>query len=220
MKTQSHLWLWQFGSYVRYRMLSSCIYTTLVSVCAMKGIPIEPLAQWGKELAYYHSPLLCLKNWDMYYPGGACRGKDLPPGINLHTYLHTYEHKGAKGDWDFRISDLIKKKTLVELIFNPCGEFQWSPEGPVSQIHSPYLHTDAPGIFLDLLKFVQMLKRECGEECNGKLPHLFIPGKTAAWFLSLRWKTCLRQNCSLGSCACSEWPALGQNILMIWTYVR
>ena len=28
--------------------------------------------------------------------------------------------------------------------------------------------------------------------------------------LSLRWKTCLWQNCSLGSCACSEGPALWQ----------
>ena len=28
-------------------------------------------------------------------------------------------------------------------------------------------------------------------------------------FLSLLWKTCLQQNCSLGSCACSEGPALG-----------
>ena len=36
-----------------------------------------------------------------------------------------------------------------------------------------------------------------------------------AWFLSLRWKACLRQNSSLDSCACSEGPALGQNTLMI-----
>ena len=68
-------------------MLSSCIYGTLVSVCAMKGIPIEPLAQRGKELAYYLSPLLCLENGDMYYPGDACRWKDLPPGRLL--YIHT-----------------------------------------------------------------------------------------------------------------------------------
>ena len=80
--------------------------------------------------------------------------------------------KGAKGDWDFRISDL-------ELIFNPCGEFRWSPEGPDSQIHSPHLLVDAPGIFSDLLRFVQMLKRKWGAERNGKLPHLFIPSKTA-----------------------------------------
>ena len=34
------------------------------------------------------------------------------------------------------------------------------------------------GIFSDLLRFVQMLKREWGAESNGKLPHLFIPSKT------------------------------------------
>ena len=39
--------------------------------------------------------------------------------------------------------------------------------------------------------------------------------KLQPWFLSLQWKTCLWQNCSLGSCACSERPALGQNILMV-----
>ena len=35
------------------------------------------------------------------------------------------------------------------------------------------------GIFSDLLSSVEMLKREWGAESNGKLPHLFIPGKTA-----------------------------------------
>ena len=30
---------------------------------------------------------------------------------------------GAKDDWDFRISDLVSK-TLMELIFNPYGEFR------------------------------------------------------------------------------------------------
>ena len=74
---------------------------------------------------------------------------------------------------------LIWSKTLIELIFNPCGEFRWSPEDPVSQTHSPHLLVDAPGIFSDLLRFVQMLKREWGAESNGKLPHQFIPGKTA-----------------------------------------
>ena len=60
-----------------------------------------------------------------------------------------------------------------------CGEFRWSPEGPVSQIHIPHLLVGAPGIFSDLLRFVQMLKREWGTESNGKLPHLLIPNKTA-----------------------------------------
>ena len=67
----------------------------------------------------------------------------------------------------------------MKLIFSPCGEFRRSPEGPVSQIHSPHLHAGAPGIFSDLLRSVQMLKREWGAESNGKLPHLFILRKTA-----------------------------------------
>ena len=66
-------------------------------------------------------------------------------------------------------------KNLMELIFNPCGEFRSSPEGPVSQIHSPHLHVGVPGIFSDLLRSVEMIKREWGAESNGKLPHLFIP---------------------------------------------
>ena len=69
----------------------------------------------------------------------------------------------------------------MELIFNPYDEFQLSPEGPGSQIHSPHFLIGAPGIFSDLLRSVQMLKREWGAESNGKLPLLFIPGKTAAF---------------------------------------
>ena len=68
-------------------MLSSCICSTLVSVCAMKGIPIGPLAQWEKDLTYYLTPFFCLVNCDMYYLRSACRGKDLPPGRIL--YIHT-----------------------------------------------------------------------------------------------------------------------------------
>ena len=73
---------------------------------------------------------------------------------------------------------LIWSKTQMELIFKPCGEFRVSPEGPVSQIHCPYLLVGDPGIFSHLLRFVQMLSREWGAESNGKLPHLFIPSKT------------------------------------------
>ena len=75
---------------------------------------------------------------------------------------------GAKVDWDFRISDLVK--TLMELMFKLCGEF-----GPVSQIHTSHILVGAPGIFSDLLRSVQMLKREWCAESNGKLPHLLNP---------------------------------------------
>ena len=87
---------------------------------------------------------------------------------------------------------LIWSKTLMERIFNPYGEFGWSLEGPVSQIYSPHLNVGAPEIFSDLLRSVQMLKGEKAEESNRKLRHLFIPSKTATWFQSLQWKTCLR----------------------------
>ena len=70
---------------------------------------------------------------------------------------------------------LIWSKTLMELMFNRCGKFRWSLEGPVSQIHSPHLFVGAPGIFSDLLRSVQMLKGEWGAKCNGKLPHLLNP---------------------------------------------
>ena len=76
---------------------------------------------------------------------------------------------------------LIWSKTLMKLIFNPCREFRWNPDGPVSQIHSYHLLFAAPGSFSDLLRFVQMLKREWDAESNGKLPHLFIPSKTATY---------------------------------------
>ena len=74
------------------------------------------------------------------------------------------------------VTSLIWRKTLMELIFNPFGEFLWSPKSQVSQIHSPRLLVGAPCFFFsDLLRFVQMLKREWGAKRNGKLPNLFNP---------------------------------------------
>ena len=58
-----------------------------------------------------------------------------------------------------------------------------------------------------------MLKREWGAESNGEATApIKSLVKLQPWFQSLRWKTCLRQNCSLGFSACSEGPAFGQNI--------
>ena len=98
--------------------------------------------------------------------------------------------EGAKGDW---ISgSLIWSKTLLELTFNPCGEFRWSPESPVIQIHSPHLLVGAYGIFSDLLRFVQMLKRESGvRKATGRYRTYSSLVKLQPRFLSLQWKTCL-----------------------------
>ena len=49
-----------------------------------------------------------------------------------------------------------------------------------------------------------MLKREWDAESKRKLPHLFIPSKTATYVPEFG------QNC-LGAWVCSEGPALGQN---------
>ena len=69
----------------------------------------------------------------------------------------------------------------MELIFKPCGEFRRSPEDPISQIHSHHLHFGAPGFFSDLLRSVQMLKRECDGERKGNLSYLFIPSETVTF---------------------------------------
>ena len=64
-----------------------CLVVVFVSVGAMKGIPIGPLAQWGKDFTYYLTPFFCLVNWDIYYPGSACWGTDLPP--DRIRYMHS-----------------------------------------------------------------------------------------------------------------------------------
>ena len=43
--------------------------------------------------------------------------------------------------------------------------------------------------------------------------------KLQAWSVSLRWKIFLPQNCSLGSCACTEGPSIRQNTLMMMVMI-
>ena len=86
---------------------------------------------------------------------------------------------------------LIWSKTLMKPIFNPCGEFRRSPMGPDSQIHSPRLLVGDPGIFSDLLRFVQMLKKKWGAESNGSYRTYSSLVKLQPRFPSLQWKTCL-----------------------------
>ena len=101
---------------------------------------------------------------------------------------------GAKGDWDFWISDLVKN--LMELIFNlwPCGEFQWSPEEPVSQIH--------PSPHVVLLGSLQIFKvcsdAKAGDDsfsrcdvCEGRAPNSFRVTSGE----SVVMQGCLRKRC-------------------------
>ena len=97
---------------------------------------------------------------------------------------------------------LIWSKTLMELWW-----ISVKSEDPVSQICSPHLFAGAPGMFSDLLRSVQMLKREWDAGSNRKLPYLFIISKIATlvpefavedlplielqpWFLHLQQRTC------------------------------
>ena len=105
----------------------------------------------------------------------------------------------------------------MELIFNPCGEFRWSPEHPVSQIsHSSPPHW-CPWDLFQIYKVCSDAKERvgCRKQREATTPIQSLV-KLQPWFLSLRWKTSLQQNCSLGSCACSEGPALGQNTWWWW----
>ena len=49
----------------------------------------------------------------------------------------------------------------------------------------------------------------CGKQREATAPIKSLV-KLQPWFLSLRWKTCLRQNCSIGFSASSEGPAFGK----------
>ena len=82
----------------------------------------------------------------------------------------------GEGDWDFRITDLVK--TLMELIFNPCGEFRRA-QLPKSTLLT-YMFVPLR-YFLDLLTYVQMLKREWVRKAMGIYRTYSIPDKTAAF---------------------------------------
>ena len=89
-----------------------------------------------------------------------------------------------------------------------CGEFRWSPEGTVS-------HSGPLGSFRSFKVYSDAKERVgCEKQREATAPVQSLV-KLQPCLPSLRWKTCLRQNCSLDSCACSEEPALGKNTLMI-----
>ena len=73
-----------------------------------------------------------------------------------------------------RIAALVPEIAVKDLSLGRTLMNFGGPEGPVSQIHS-HLLIGVPGAFSDLLRFIQVLKREWGAERNGKLPHLFNP---------------------------------------------
>ena len=87
----------------------------------------------------------------------------------------------------------------------------------LAKFYSPHLHAGAPGIFSDVLRSVQMLKREWSAESNGKLPHLFIPSKTVTMIPEFAVDDPLlgRTVVLVPEFVMKERPAVGQNTLIM-----
>ena len=118
----------------------------------------------------------------------------------------------GKGWWDFRISDMVK-----------TPEWNWylTPVVNFGEVRRPQLSkstllTSYDGARGMSFKVCSKAKEKvgCGKQCEATAPIQFLV-KLKSWFPSLRWKTCLRQNCNLGSCACSEDLSLGRALMVM-----
>ena len=116
-----------------------------------------------------------------------------------------------RGSW-LEFPDLWSgQKPWWNWCLTPVANFALSPKGPVSQIHSPPPRWCPWDLFRSFkVRSDDKERVGCGKqrEATALIKSLV---KLQPWFLSLRWKTCLPQNCSLGFSACSEGPAFGQN---------
>ena len=117
------------------------------------------------NLVITFSPKTTFITWSSTYTHGHAR-----------TCTHAHTHMGRRV---IGISDLWSgQKILINWYLTPVVNFG-EVRCPQLAKYSTSRRVGAPGIFSDLLKFVQMLKREWGAKSNGKLSHIFIPSKTA-----------------------------------------
>ena len=91
----------------------------------------------------------------------------------------------------------------MKLLCNPCRKFRVT-FGRTQFAKSTLLTSTM--VLCDLLRSVQMLKREWNAESNGKLPHIIFHSKTPSLFPEFG------QDCNLGFCVCRERPALGHKL--------
>ena len=147
------------------------------------------LQLWSETIAVLRRMIYCL--YDIWWP---------------------YDNR--KGDWDFRISDLVKNPDGSDIL--PLWWISVKSGGP--SWPSP-LSSHPSWCSWDLFRSFWVCSDAKERVGFGKQREATAPIKSLVelqpWFLSLRWKTCLRQNCRPGSCTCSEGPALGQNTLMM-----
>ena len=120
---------------------------------------------------------------------------------------------GPESDWDFRISDLVKNPggTVKPPVVN-FGVVRKAQLAKSTLLASTLVPLGSFQIFKVCSDAKERVGCERQREATAPIQSLV---KLQPWFLSLRWKTCLQQNCSLGSCASTERPALGQDTLMM-----
>ena len=156
------------------------------------------------ELIQNREPDRPRRRWREQIPANLSWRRNRPNGRN-HDVINaicTYMGRRVIG-----ISgSLIWSKTLIELIFNPCGKFGWNPEGPSPKstlLPSTLVPLGSFPIFKDLL----ICERESGVwKATGSYRTYLITGKTAALvpefavkdlpsaelqprFLRLQWRT-------------------------------
>ena len=110
-----------------------------------------------------------------------------------------------KGDCDFRISDLGKNPdvTYITPVVN-FGEVRKAQLAKCTLLTSRW----CPWDLIISFKVCSDAKERVGKrKAAGSYRIYSSLVKLYPWFHSSRWKTYLRQNCSLESCACSEGPA-------------
>ena len=86
---------------------------------------------------------------------------------------------------------LIWSKTLMELIGYLTPVVNFCEDRRAQLVKSTHLHVGAPRIFSDLLRSVQMLKRESGLRKATGSYCTYLSLNVQPWLLSLQWKTCL-----------------------------
>ena len=84
---------------------------------------------------------------------------------------------------------LIWSTIIMELIFNPCGQFRWSPEGSLS---SPPLW--CPWDLLRSFKVCSDDEESGVRKATGSYRTYLSPVKLEPWFMSWQRKTCQGQN--------------------------
>ena len=133
---------------------------------------------------------------------------------------------GAKGDWDFRISVLVKNPDGTDIL-TPAVNFGEVRRAQLAKSISSLPRWCPWDLFRSFKVCSEARERERERERESGAPKAKGSYRTYSslvklqpWFLSLWWKTCVRQNCSLCSCACIDGPALGQNTLTMIYRVR